>query len=64
MFLLKTLGWSQGKKLGEIPTPAITNSSLDLCSAPSRLSLRFDRVNVSGFGLDRACAQTAFGAIT
>jgi len=37
VFLLKNSGRSQGKKLGEMPTPAITRSSLDLCSAPSRL---------------------------
>jgi hypothetical protein len=37
VFLLKILSWLQGKKLGEIPTPAITRSSLALCSAPSRL---------------------------
>jgi hypothetical protein len=37
VFLRETLARFRDWKLGVMPTPAITRSSLDLCSAPSRL---------------------------
>ena len=37
VFLREILARFRGGKLGVTPTPAITSSSIDLCSAPSRL---------------------------